>query len=244
MKRLTLIAFVLMIGLVYCNITIAGKVILQWDAVENVDGYNIYVTVPLTTENGEIITEFDYSTPITTEAFPGGNVPQDVTEIEVEVLGELNKKLDYHFVARAFRGDNQSEDSNEVVYTVDRLIPATPIGVHSEYDNVSGLITLRWEQPIEEFEIAYWSVFYRIKDDTSIADWVKIGQVNSGLDLTLTAPFDVVALDEIKTVEFTIVAYRNDDTFSHNSDIVSLLIDRTEVPPIETLRIKAEIPVL
>lgn len=216
---------------------------LQWDIVDNVDGYKLFSTTVETDASGNENTAYDYAHPITTESYPDGGIPNNVTEMEVDLPGESDKIIKYAFVARAFRGDNESEDSNEVYYTVDRILPDAPFNIEGNYDELNSIITLTWEQIESNIEVAYWKIFYRIKDDNATGDWIQVGMVEKNSEMKLTGAFTAVAIDEVKDVDFSVVAYRSNEVFSHNSEVLTLHIDRTIVHPVKNLKIVAEIPV-
>lgn len=108
--------FISLIILFFAVATKCEEVKFQWDypSDEIVDGFRIYeriegdaYTVPVAETNGE-----------------ARNATIELSGVE----GELTK---YEFVARAFRGDNESVDSNTVSCTIDKRIipPATNLTI-------------------------------------------------------------------------------------------------------------------
>ena len=217
---------------------------LQWDPVDGVDGYLLYQAIRAQNpDTGQQEHTFDFSSPITNEQFRDGKIPQDVTQLSVELPGVEGADTKYMFVARAFRGDEQSENSNEVSYVVSLVPPLPATELIGGYDKNAGIISIAWEQPQDEYEwrtVSHWIVYYRIGD----GEWTAIGRIDSDHDLTMEAPFDAVAEEEQASVDFVIVSYRRSGVYSANSQILTLDIDRRDVPPVQNLRINIEIPVV
>ena len=219
----------------------AEKITLQWDSVDGVDGYYIFQTI----RAGNPPThEFDYENPVTNTEYPDGKIPQDVTQITIDLPGVQDADTKYIFVARAFKDDLQSENSNEVAYVVSLIPPFAAVELTGGYDKDAGLINLNWQQPGGEPDyrqpVSHWIVYYRIDG----GEWTAIGRIDTGNDLQLEAPFSAVAEGEQAQVEFTIVTYRRSGIYSENSNILTIDVDRRNVPPIQNLRINIEIPVL
>lgn len=214
---------------------------LRWDPVDDVDGYRIYQTI----RGGDPISHtFDFTSPITTETYPDGNIPQRETQITIDLPGVDGEDTKYMFVARSFRGDEQSENSNEVSYVVSLVPPFPPAELRGSYDKTAGMIHVSWSQPADEYEwrtVDRWSVYYRI---SGTQEWAIVGSVESGSDLQIESAFNAVAEGETADVEFVVVSYRRSGVFSANSDILTLTVDRRGVPPIQNLRIDIEIPVI
>ena len=94
-----LIGFFLTAILTFATLASAADVTLAWDANDPApEGYRIFVR-----ESGSA---YDYSTP----AWQGAGVTGNVTGLAEETM--------YAFVVRAYVGDLESPDSDEVVYTV------------------------------------------------------------------------------------------------------------------------------
>lgn len=207
---------------------------LEWDQVENVDGYYLY--------HSQRDSTFHYDIPITTELYPDGKIPQNITRLEVNLPGIEGRNTRYRFVARSFRGDEQSIDSNEVEYYVALVPPPPAVELAGSYDKAEGVVNVSWEQPAEDYEyltVSHWIVYYRVGD----AEWTAVGRTDAGGELTMTAPFAAVQSGEQADVDFVVVSYRRSGVYSANSNILTLTIDRRNVPPIQNLRINIEIPV-
>lgn len=217
---------------------------LQWDAVEDVDGYMLYQAIRAQNpDTGQVEHTFDFSSPITNEQFPDGKVPQDITQLSVDLPGEAGADTKYMFVARTFRGDEYSENSNEVSYVVSLVPPFAPAELSGNYDKTAGMIHVSWSQPADKFEwrtIDHWSVHYRVAD----GDWQPVGQVDAGHELSMETTFGAVSEGERASVDFVVVAHRRSGAYSPDSEILTLDIDRRGVPPVQKLRINIEFPVI
>lgn len=216
---------------------------LQWDAVDGVDGYYLFQAIRAQNpDTGQVEHEFDYLSPITSEQFPDGKIPQDVTQFDVDLPGQADADTKYMFTARAFRGDETSENSNEVSYVVSLVPPFAPAELSGSYDKAAGMIHVSWAQPDDKFQwrtIDHWSVHYRVAD----GEWQPVGQVDAGHELAMETTFDAVAEGEQESVDFVVVAHRRSGVYSPDSDILTLDIDRRDVPPVQKLRINIEFPV-
>lgn len=225
----------LLVSWVIVSKSSAEKILLQWDIAENVDGYMIFQYQKNET--------YDYNNPVKTVVYPEGKIPADIDRIIIDVPGIAGQDVKYRWVARSFRGDEQSVDSNEVTYVVASTIPPAPSEIIGQYEKDKSIITISWVQPEESEEwqtISHWIIYWRFKGDE---EWVPIGRINADHALSMEAPFAAVEPEQQSEVEFTIVAYRRSGVYSQNSDILTLDIDRRGVPPVQNLRINIEIPV-
>lgn len=233
--------FFLMAFLFFTASAKSENITLQWDPVADVDGYYLYQTIRAGDPPEH---QFDYNSPVITSQYPDGKIPQDTTSLTVDLPGVDNADTKYMFVARAFRGDLQSENSNEVFYVVSLVPPFAAAELTGNYDKEAGLISLSWQQPGGEPEwrqpVSHWIVYFRIGD----GGWTPIGRIDTGNELTLEAPFSAVADGERADVQFTIVTYRRSGIYSENSAVLTIDVDRKGVPPIQNLRINIEIPVV
>ena len=245
-SKLLLISFLAAVISLFLLVSLVRgeSITLQWDAVEGVDGYRVYQSIRALQDDGIWANEYDYSRPVTTVVHPAGDIPQETTELVVDLPGEADKQTRYRFVARAFRGDDMSVDSNEVEYKVNLVAPPAPAGLRGEYDKDAGIIRLSWTQPddLYDYVIDYWILFYRL---SGASEWTRLGKITADNELTLETAFDAVPAGQAADVEFTAVSYRNSGIFSVDSDLFTIHIDRTGgvVPPIDELRISVIIPV-
>lgn len=242
MKRIVLLLAVVSLILSHTVLGYPEDIILEWDKVEGVDGYYIYQTTVEKKFDTNYI--FDYSSPVMTDKFPDGKIPQDITSVKITLPGEVNKDTKYAFTARSFLGEERSTDSNYVDYIVSLVAPFSPSNLDGSYDKDNSVVKISWEQPSEEYswrKISHWIIYYRLKDSF---EWVPIGRINSDHELSMTAPLDAISPGERQEVQFVVVAYRRSGVYSQNSDILTVDINRIGVPPIENLRIIIELPIV
>lgn len=225
MKKLIFLFLIL-----FPTIAFSETIQLEWDYPDDqiIDGFKIYLKTKYTDT-------YDYTQPLAT-------VESDARSYKYEAAATAGANVNYVFVVRAFKDDEESDDSNEVGHKVIGIAPATPISLTGEYNKDTSILNLSWEQPQDEWDIWQWIVYYRLDDET---EFTELGQVDKGNALTLTKDFDVVPAGESKTVYFTVVSFRRDYTIhSENSAEFSLVIDRQGPPvPPENLKINIEIPV-
>lgn len=102
MKKTLLIIWALLLAAFWvAAICEAGEVTLQWDAnSENVDGYRLFWRIEGTT--------YDYERSVLPDNF----------QATTYTIKNLIPSATYYFVARAYRGENESGDSNEVTFVV------------------------------------------------------------------------------------------------------------------------------
>ncbi len=112
----------------------AGRVALAWDRVEGVDGYRIYMRI-----EGQA---YDYSKPAW----------QD-TALQC-TIADLAPGVSYYFVARAYRGSNESGNSNEVGYLARDNIPTKPVVSIIKEDDMVFVNT----EPVPENEVDHFEV--------------------------------------------------------------------------------------
>jgi len=212
------------------SIALAETIQLEWDYEndQNIDGFKLY-------QKKKIQEAYDYTSPVLTI-----DANQRSAEVYVPVVAD--KVQGYNFVLRAFNSDYESGDSNQVEYFVVGIVPLAPINLTGEYNKLTSILNLSWEQPTDEYEIWQWIVYYKINAEDQ---FVELGRVDKGQALTLTKDFNDVAEGDSRTVYFTVVSFRRDySVHSENSAEFSLVIDRTGPPiPPENLKINIEIPV-
>lgn len=117
------------------NQAIAEDITLQWDPVDTAQGYRLFQAI----RGGNPVSHtFDYSAPV-------ASVGPEVTKVTVSLPGTPGIDVKYVFVARAYRGDTESDDSNLVSYVVCLVPPPTPINLAY----AAGRFT--WEQPPDDY---------------------------------------------------------------------------------------------
>lgn len=198
----------------------AEKIGLVWDPPDaEIDGYHLYQGNP----------DVDFAL-VSTPQFPSGDIPADVTAIELDLPGRGGLVYKYMWYIRAYRGADESANSNQVGYKVVNTTPLTPAGLTGSY--MDGRVTLQWTQPAEDHPVDHWELFYRLD-----ADWIKLGVVAGDQELKLSAPFTAAPAGVATSVDFTVVAYRRSGVFSANSGVFTLDINRQAIPAPTDLKV-------
>ena len=221
--------FFIMIFLFFTARVRADVINLQWDysAEENPDGFRIYQRI--------IGEEYDYNTPLL-------SVSGDQRSVKFDIAGEPNAAIKYEFVARAYIDSDQSADSNQVTYQIVRIKPPIPIDLSGEFDRQNSMIKIGWSQPSDDYEVAFWRVFFRLHGTED--EYTELGIVRKDMPLEITAQFNIVEIGSRAEVDFTIVSYRINGTYSGNSQILTIDVDRRKIGEVHNLRINIEIPVI
>lgn len=121
MKPAAIIAmFLSLLGIffaLYARSSSGADIQLQWEypADAQADGFKIFMI-------GGAVNAYDYAKPVITTGAADRSVVVTVPGIE----GKISS---YRFVARAFRGDRDSEDSNECETKIDLAPIAKPTGL-------------------------------------------------------------------------------------------------------------------
>lgn len=216
-----------------CN---ADSFDLEWDYNTTVDGFRIY-SGPMTEQSDGSWYPQLGDEPILSNIAPES---RSATVVENGWAGQSKK---FCFVARAFKGDQESADSNYVCAVIDNRPLSAPADPTGEYDRDLSMITITWTQTDAD-RVSYWRVFYRIADG-DFADFVVVANTGQTA-MTVTEAFDAVAEGEAADVEFSIVAFKDPQVYSPDSEVLTISVDRTTqtpLPPVENLRFKIEIPV-
>lgn len=114
-----IIMFLSILGIffaLYARSSSGADIQLQWEYPTDAqaDGFKIFMV-------GGAVNAYDYAKPVLTTG------AADRSAV-VTVPGEVGKITEYKFIARAFRGDRDSEDSNECVTKIDLAPIAKPTG--------------------------------------------------------------------------------------------------------------------
>lgn len=224
----------MIVTFVLCSISYAAEVQLEWTPnTPNPDGYRLYQK-----DGGGA---YDYANPVVLPSTGGasGDIPGNLTTAIVPDLGVDGRSTKYCWVLRAFIGQDDSGDSNEVCYNVDLRVPPEPSSVSASWDKESSSITVQWNQdpsvPVKE-----WKVYYSLTSGSSyqLIDTVS----NDGSSHSITASFSAVPAGDRATVYFTVVAFRSDTLFSQNSGEVVVDVDRRElqIPVLRLITIPVE----
>jgi hypothetical protein len=199
-----------------------GKVGLRWDPNDPAPtGYRVF-------ERGEGGT-YDYENPRMTEAYPNGDILSPMVDVQVKgIITPPNVLTKRYWIVRAYEGDLESPDSEEVSMEFDRTAPPAATNLAAEYSRADETISLTWDQA-ETAKVSHWDIFYT---ETPGQDYAKLDTVqNTGQTPELTAPITIVAAGERKTIYFAIVSFRDLEVFSANSLEVEVDVNRTVLQP-------------
>lgn len=226
---------VVVLLLMFPMLVYAEKIGLQWDyeGVEP-DGFRIYQRVAGS--------QYDYSSPLPTVEFPDGNITPETRQVTIDLPGLENDVVKYEFVARSYLNDEVSENSNQVDYTVVRVPPAKAIDLSGVFNRQESVIKISWSQPSDEYSVNHWRVYYKLSSAPT-SDYTELGLIVRDNPLELTTEFNIIEIGTRESVDFVVVSYRRNGTYSGNSETLTLDIDRRQLGPVQNLRINIEIPV-
>lgn len=206
----------------------AEKIMLEWDPPEGqYDGVYIYQHTAAPDD------VYDFTSPV-------ADVPAGQTSVVLDIPGIEGQVLKYQWVAKAYRADQQSAESNEVSYKVVRVVPISPINLTGSYDAKSSEINLTFEQPTDPYAIDHWAIYYSVDG----SGFIELGAIYDPDQLRLEGEFNAVKAGEKKAIIFRAISYRRSGVYSADSNNFELVIDRTDVDPIQNLRINLVIPVI
>jgi len=223
MKSIIIAVFLVLIS---CVLVVADQLTLAWDPNDPTpDGYKLFQKIGETTYDylspvtndmyQDGIIPGDVTTFTTQELqIPDLISPNPVILVEPvwsrtenTITLEWNQPttnidLIHYFVVRAFVGEDESGDSNEVSHTVSNAVL-----------------------------VNYWVVYYSETSGgpwTALSTIQNAGQATP----TITDPLTVVQSGEIKTIYFTVVSFVDDTLYSQNAQETSVIVDkRIAVPP-------------
>lgn len=225
------------------TICFADEFKLAWDydqaQEQNITGFRIYSGPMGQNEAGEWIPKFG-TDPIS------DNIPATDRIVTVTENGWPAASKKFCFSARAFRGDEESADARMadgeyLCVIIDNTPLIAPADVAGNFDADASMINLSWAQEAAG-RAKFWQIYYRIGG----SEFALLGRVdNAGQqDLKMTTAFDAVPPGSVSEVGFVIVAYKNFDVFSPNSQTALITVDRRgEVTAPENFRFELMIPV-
>lgn len=212
---------------------------LSWDYGDHsiIDGFSIYSGPMGQDEDGEWYPKLGEDPLLT-------GIPPDARTAEVVENGWPEVKKKFCFVARAYKAEDESADSNMVCVEIDNTPLLAPSSLVGQWNKSDETITLSWIQDDAE-RAKYWKIFYKIGDGEYV-DFAK--SENNGSDsIEVKVPFDEAPMGEITSVTWAVVAFKDEAVFSPDSNPVVIDIDRSgeigEIPPPVGLRFEATIKV-
>lgn len=212
---------------------------LEWDYDTNttIDGFRIFSGPMGQLEDGSWYPKLN-DTPLVDDISPGS---RQITVIEDGWEGVKKK---YCFIARAFKGSEESPDSNYVCADINNLPLAAPLNLSGQYDQEQEIITITWDQEDKD-RLKFWRVYYKLQD----AQFVMLAEIpyEDQTEYIASSPFTAVAQGQSADVEFAVVAFKNEKVFSANSEAIVVSVDRApddEIPAPNDLKFSVIIPVL
>ena len=199
----------------------------EWDYDNTTDGFSIYQGVP--NESWEIVYD---PTPFIS------NIPPEARYTSKEVEGIPNTVQKYCYRIRAYRGSEESPDSNEVCIKIDNTKPQSPTNLTSSYDSETKMVTLQWDQSADTDRIKYWTVYFRADDGTEFSELARI-ENNGQESMSITESIETGNGE----LFFVVVAFKSAKVFSDDSTTTSIVINYDEPLPPPQLRLKVQIPV-
>ena len=230
--------------LVFCVAAYASADILtfQWDYTDTpVDGFYLYqALVVYDTEQDLWLGQYDFTVPVVTGEFPDGKIPAQRRELTTEVLGVENAIQKFCWVLRAYRGGQESENSNQICAKINNLPLVAPVALNGVYDRDAETIKLTWVQENND-RVQYWQVYYRLPEQDEFTLFTRVDSAGEQA-ASITLPFDKVALGSQADVTWTVVAFKNPRAYSPDASNVSVSVDRRDpdapLPPPVELRFK------
>lgn len=212
------------------------EITLQWDYENStdIDGFRIYGGPMGQDDNGVWVPQYS-ETPIAAEISP------EIREYVVVENGWEGQKKKWCFMARAYRGDTESTDSNYACTFIDNTQIAQPTNIVGEYKRDPKQIILSWDQSADLDRTKFWIVYYKLPDSD---EYIQLGEVaNTGsTELSMSAAFDGVADGEVADISLVVVAFKTYEIHSEDSSAVVVTVDnRGEVTPPANLRFKLRI---
>lgn len=234
LKRIIATAFTL---IALAGVAAADQITFEWDYDSSVaiDGFNLYSGPMGQLEDGTWAAKLS-ETPLF------GSIPAESRSATVTENGWEGVSKKFGFAVRAFRGDNESADSNMVYVTIDNTPLAAPAALTGSYNPETSRINLTWTQAdLDRAE--QWKIYYKTD-----GEFTELGTVqNQGqADLIMDTPLTVVPAGQVMDVTFAVVAFKNDAVFSPNSNEFILTIDRSDsgdLPVVENFRLQLGITV-
>lgn len=230
---------VLLLAMSYQNAA-SAQVGLRWDPNDpNPEGYKVFTRADK--EHDRFGLAYDYQDPQPTLEDPDGLIPYSITRVDIELPGIPMQEVTYFFVVRAYDGELESPDSEEVFWVLDRTPPPVATDLQGSYSRDTNEITFTFNQAGDRAK--FWKIYYT---KTQGQDYVEFDTVqNTGqLNPTITKPFTAVPDGSQETVYFTVVSFFDMESFSPNSQELAIDVNRKAVPqPPQNVQVEITIPV-
>jgi hypothetical protein len=214
----------------------ADEITFLWDYPQDVgqDGFRLYSGPMGTTDDGTWAPKYA-DDPLVS------GIPPDSRTVTATEDGWPGVSKKFCFMMRAYRGDEESADSEFICTIIDNSPLTAPADLTASYEDE--VITLAWGQPDSD-RAKFWRVYYKI-GGTEFVELAKVDNTGQ-TELTVQAPFDKVPPGSAATVYFVVVAFKDNSVYSPNSAEAEVVIDRIESvppPPPSNIRFKIRIPI-
>lgn len=196
------------------------KITFAWDANDPTpDGYRVF-----SRDDG---VAYDHSSP---------NWEGTINQATIDYVCQEGQVCVTHHVVRAYVGDMESQDSNEVSYTFNGVKPSQPENLSAEYDKILKQITFTWTQPGQD-GISKWAFFMKDIDDqdSTYSEIATVAGDSGAVDTVYQGELDLP--EKLNHVEFVAVAFNESGVWSDDSDSVYLEINLLPPVPNNTFRI-------
>lgn len=226
--------------LIFPSLVFADVVHFEWDYPidQDIDSFSIYSGPMRQSETGSWVPEFG-ADPLLSGIDPAAR--------SATATNPGLPAIDHNFcyVIRAVRRGFESNNSNQVCARINNTPLMAPIELQGEYDDEQESVSLSWAQT-DISRAAFWNVYYRFVDDPG-AGFIELGRVDNigQTEPTITRAMENVPDDQITSVAFAVVAYKDYEIYSPNSAEITIYIDRRskQVPPVNNFRFRINIPV-
>lgn len=173
------------------------------------------------------------------------NIAPDLREITAIQNGWAGASKKFCFVLRAFKGDKVSENSNEVCATINNTALQRPQNVLGSWDHDNSVVVIQWNQPDLD-RAKYWQIFYKFTDESEYRLLGRLDKAGNP-DLVLEKEISDVPAGEARECVFVVVAYKDSEVYSPDSEEIPVTIDRsgdeTTIPAPNNFRISVTIGV-
>lgn len=230
--------FVLM--LIIPSVVMADIVHFEWDypTDQDIDSFSIYSGPMRQADSGAWLPDWGHD-PLLSGIDPAAR--------SATLTNPGLPDIDHNFcyVIRAVRRGYESANSNQVCARINNTPLMAPIELQGAYDDEQETVSLSWAQA-DVSRAAFWNVYYRFIDDPG-AGFIELGRVDNigQSEPTITRAIENVPEDQITSIAFAVVAYKDYQIYSPNSAEITIYIDRRskEVPPASNFRFRINIPV-
>lgn len=172
--------------------------------------------------------EYNYDSPLLVvpqEYIDGNSVPIDAS---AQFNYPDNSKTTVYFVAKSYKGDSFSEDSNEVSKTVD-LVPLEPFNFTAVYNEEDNSIDFEWS--ITDVRASRYRIYKSSTIDGQYEPIIRIDYEEGKTNYSQKVPIDDLITGEEKTIFFKMASWAGDSPAvisSPYTEVIPISIDQAE----------------